>query len=700
MNNQQQQQMQQEDIDQSFKEQYKRDLLNQLLNNARGTTSSSPSSSGLQPVNSTPSTTCTMTATETIDYMNRMKTLGNQYFSKSLYSFAYSYYCLALKQSDVYLAGAPATAMTEIEEIKKLASVIACNLSLSLSKEHRIPESLTYANKSVEYDGTNGKGHYRVAYAQQLMGHDTDAFATLTNALAYANDINKLEGSLKKELKAVEQRRRKNEDNRRHTLARIKNDKQFDQFPVALVWDEQLGRKMIAKRDIAKGELVVRVAPFGSALIDETMSTHCSSCFRYVQYCKYTSCPKCKMCILCDQCDSDSVITDEHREECDVLQYLKDHGAEHGQTRDFRMMTRVLIRAVADLNKKVGKDTGLPKLWRSEPFIYDSFDDLMHLATDESAIDEEQMQAFKVSAESIITLIQYLKGPHYLLPLTKQQIMDIYPKILFNAHEYIEPLNHKEVARGIYPTAAYLNHSCDPNCIWYNDNNGMMAFRSNRLIKAGEEATTTYIDIARPSIERRVSLMKHYSFYCQCSRCDSHQLAWRCDVVGCGQPLDNSCLRIWEPQPKNNFDGLVYECANGHTRMATIYNILEQCATIPSIAIQERLINMYKSHLMDHNTLYLRIWKNLAELYFDEGNYQQTVDCIETLWKQNDAIPYVADCMALMSMALINLNAPANKLSIVKEKCREILQHQVGPGHHIMNEFEELYRVSSSTTKH
>ncbi|EFA77024.1 hypothetical protein PPL_09776 [Heterostelium album PN500] len=650
---------------------------------------------------------------------NRLESLklsGNQYFAKDHNEFADSYYYLALQLADRYINPKKdddsnnnndsdekvefelTLNQSEMERLRKLASVVAANLSLSMSKQHRVEKSLEYARQSIGYDVSNAKGYYRAGYSLVRLGDNDGAERMFREGLQHSNDVNKLRPLFEKELQMIEDRHLLFDVNREHTLRRIDGDQQYDEFPVALTWDDSMGRKIIASRDIAKGELLLRVAPYGAALVDDTLLTHCTSCFRNISYYKHHLCQKCKQCILCEECNSDVDLVNEHNEECDILVFLKQNvpGAD---TRDFRFMVRVMLKSIAILNGKLSKEQS-PKCWSKNgvPFIFDSYDDLTHLTTDTSNIDRKQMESFETATQSIINVFKLAKGPKSLEPLTNQQILDLYPKMLFNAHEYIDPLYHSEVARGIYPTAAYLNHSCEPNTVWHNDNNGMIAYRSIRDIKAGEEITTTYIDITKYKSTRQLNLLSQYAFLCQCARCQDRATGFKC--LDCEEALEESDLRIIEPDPKELFDGQIFLCKNGHSHIATIYSILETSAIAdpPFLNLMDQFYSCF-----DRNSLaYLPLWKASSYIYLKSENYKEVINSMLRLWKHYDycfnnpreqiSYAFVNDCQTLFK-AYECLN-DRNGMIKTKQIIKDILESLIGLSkHHCKPEFEDIYLI-------
>mmetsp|Transcript_27072 Transcript_27072/g.58034 ORF Transcript_27072/g.58034 Transcript_27072/m.58034 type:complete len:653 (-) Transcript_27072:2371-4329(-) len=90
---------------------------------------------------------------------------------------------------------------------------------------------------------------------------------------------------------------------------------------------------------------------------------------------------------------------------------------------------------------------------------------------------------------------------------------------------------HSPIGEGVYPCAALLNHSCNPNCILRyklgvtNDfgeqqyHPPILQIVACRDICAGEELCHSYVDLALCTQERQTRLLDTHGFLCECIRC-------------------------------------------------------------------------------------------------------------------------------------------------------------------------------------
>lgn len=74
--------------------------------------------------------------------------------------------------------------------------------------------------------------------------------------------------------------------------------------------------------------------------------------------------------------------------------------------------------------------------------------------------------------------------------------------------------------RGIFPVAARINHSCNPNChATWNDNIGKLTVHAMSDICEGQEITVSYISTPEERDRRQGILGRVYGFTCTCDFC-------------------------------------------------------------------------------------------------------------------------------------------------------------------------------------
>ena len=84
----------------------------------------------------------------------------------------------------------------------------------------------------------------------------------------------------------------------------------------------------------------------------------------------------------------------------------------------------------------------------------------------------------------------------------------------------IWPGKDETYGRALYPTAAFFNHSCAPNCESVQlGARGIMDVVVREPVAAGTELCIHYIDCNVPVSARRRELLSTYRFVCMCDRC-------------------------------------------------------------------------------------------------------------------------------------------------------------------------------------
>lgn len=130
--------------------------------------------------------------------------------------------------------------------------------------------------------------------------------------------------------------------------------------------------------------------------------------------------------------------------------------------------------------------------------------------------DNSVMESLKECAKIMLQLIK--RSCRGVANVSLELCIDIIYKLSCNVFTIVNEF-FNDCGLGVYPLAAMINHSCIPNCIQHFNDEGVIAIRTMRNIKAGEEISISYIDIAMPTWLRRKELLKSYYFHCNCDRC-------------------------------------------------------------------------------------------------------------------------------------------------------------------------------------
>ncbi|GAM28266.1 hypothetical protein SAMD00019534_114420 [Acytostelium subglobosum LB1] len=170
-------------------------------------------------------------------------------------------------------------------EIKKMAASDALNLWSCYFILNCIPETVTAAEKAITHNESDPEHYFRLAISLQTLCMFDQSIARLQQGIRIANSQNlEVRDQIKKQLDYLLHHQRQNALNRVYTRERLANDPTFSAFPISLAWEGDKGRTIVATKDIPKGTVVMRVAPFNITPNDDTMLSHCSSCLRNIKF--------------------------------------------------------------------------------------------------------------------------------------------------------------------------------------------------------------------------------------------------------------------------------------------------------------------------------------------------------------------------------------------------------------------------------
>ncbi|KYQ91062.1 hypothetical protein DLAC_07965 [Tieghemostelium lacteum] len=500
-----------------------------------------------------------------------------------------------------------------VGELNRLLSIICCNASLGYFKLHEIGQSFNYSNKAIEFDTTFAKGHYRRGICFQKFVDFEASNIEFKLAMGFCQNDKTLYSLIESEYRQQEEKIKKMLGEKENIKARIESDKQFQEFPVHLTWRSDVGRCIVAKENVKPGSVLLRVAPFTHALIDECELSYCGSCSRPLKSIDHHNCRKCQRHVLCNRCQNDEIVQKNHNEECDILHYLTKNYPD-SQSRDFRFMLRLVLAARRNRDGLLTKEN-CPPIWKQHPYIFDTYQDLLNLSRNQNQIEKKQMDAFKRGVDSIFAICQIVKGNDYLKGVEKSDILNAYSIIQLNGHEVLHPL-HDSNGFGIYPTASYLNHSCEPNSCWYFDENGMICIANFKEIKKDEEITITYIDTTYPLNSRRKDLLETYHFFCKCTKCvrdADGRVGVNC--LKCQTPLLYKNMEIQLPESKYLKEhkyypilkpsGRIFKCQNCNSQfdasffMHCLDQNMKEFITKKSVYL-EKLFGTFNTHYNKH----------------------------------------------------------------------------------------------------
>eukprot|EP00873_Tetraselmis_striata_P002751 jgi/Tetstr1/423015/TSEL_013790.t1 len=247
------------------------------------------------------------------------------------------------------------------------------------------------------------------------------------------------------------------------------------------------GRRLVATRDVAAGEVVLTEAPFAAALLDEEVARRCHHTFQPGD--KMLRCSASKFGRFGSRAAQAAAWAEGFREECAALVAC----APRVPPPTIRLAARVEWRAARGAEGAAAVE-GLLHHWEQLP--------------EERKLTYAQMAAL---------LREYCgKGSPESAPAEADMGEDTRRRALLLARLACNVMSIcdeelRPIGVGLYLTAAMANHSCQPNCAQTFDGKRLL-LRALNPIRAGEEVTISYIELAATRQERRASLLQQYYF--------------------------------------------------------------------------------------------------------------------------------------------------------------------------------------------
>lgn len=103
--------------------------------------------------------------------------------------------------------------------------------------------------------------------------------------------------------------------------------------------------------------------------------------------------------------------------------------------------------------------------------------------------------------------------------LSAREFVKVCARINTNSHrQHHMFVPQRILGVGLYPLASLINHSCQPNCGFYN-RGPTLYIRTLCDVKEGEELCYSYIDLYQSRSKRKAELLETKHFDCLCNRC-------------------------------------------------------------------------------------------------------------------------------------------------------------------------------------
>ncbi|XP_050347775.1 SET domain-containing protein SmydA-8 [Nymphalis io] len=266
-------------------------------------------------------------------------------------------------------------------------------------------------------------------------------------------------------------------------------------------YSEELGRHMVATRDIQQGEIILREKP---AVSGPKMSctAHCLSCgikLQPVQKADQLDFYKCSSCSW-PMCDADCEKAEVHREECKLMT-KRNYKCNIKYERPDK--TEAAYCVIAPMRVLLMKETN--------PRQYENI-----MSLESHLKDRINTPLYLVLKANLVTFVIQVLG----LSFDEETILKVSSIFDTNSFDVRSPDGSKRL-RAIYVTASMMNHNCRPNTRHiYIGNDYNLALIATVPISKGELITATYTQSLYGTLDRRKHIKKiNKCFDCECERC-------------------------------------------------------------------------------------------------------------------------------------------------------------------------------------
>lgn len=240
------------------------------------------------------------------------------------------------------------------------------------------------------------------------------------------------------------------------------------------------------------GDTIMSQEPYTYAF-DPNITTLCCRC--KILGIATRRCSACKIARYCSvACQKADWLS--HKQECSVF-------ARYIPSRD-RTLDILAMRLVLRIIRAYGIEP------TSVQGNQDTYEDVLSMHKIEHYWNEGSGEA---AQKWVANLAQALPTP---FPMNGTEgITDVLYRTLRNSFA-IPDAHNVSIGRGVFPSASYFNHSCEPNAWAYFNLDCSITIRAIRPISPGDEITISYTDGTHGGM---MALYRQFFFRCQCIRC-------------------------------------------------------------------------------------------------------------------------------------------------------------------------------------
>ncbi|XP_050511368.1 SET and MYND domain-containing protein DDB_G0273589-like isoform X2 [Diabrotica virgifera virgifera] len=332
--------------------------------------------------------------------------------------------------------------------------------------------------------------------------------------------------------------------------------------------DKELGRFVVANKEIQTGETLVVESPYAACLLPGMFGTHCHHCFNRLQ--APIGCSDCSNVAFCKPACRDAALSSYHSYECKYLDLLIGSGMSILAHTALRMVTQQKLEKCLEIYKN-----------KSEEKIF-------NLCTNSDKRDSEDFFQRTLMAAFLLRCLQkcgYFGAQNDSELPTEDEfkigefLLFSLQMLQFNAHEIFEQVTVQDysikgsklsyIGIGIYPTVAFFNHDCYPAVTRYFVGKDVVV-KAVRLLQTNDIVAENYGPIfhRKPLKDRQKILSSRYWFKCKCEACihnwptkdemENIQQRVRCPTTNCPNvftlPVSNSLTSCTKCKENINLD--------------------------------------------------------------------------------------------------------------------------------------------------
>ncbi|XP_011556296.3 SET domain-containing protein SmydA-8 [Plutella xylostella] len=380
-------------------------------------------------------------------------------------------------------------------------------------------------------------------------------------------------------------------------------------------FSDTVGRHMVATRDIKQGEMILKEKP---AAIGPKMASpvQCLACYKKLEPIKmednktydFYKCSSCHWPMCGPKCEKAEV----HKAECKIM-----------TDRQFKCTIKYEQPDKIESAYCVIAPLRVLLMKESNPLQYENVLSL------ESHLDERvNTPLYTVLKANLVTFIIQVLGLH----IDEETILKVASIFDTNSFEVRTPDGSKRM-RGIYVTAAMMNHSCTPNTrhVFLGDEYNFALIATMPIAK-GELITATYTQSLWGTLDRRRHLQTTKCFYCECARCkdptefDTHLGNIYCSMCNGPSGLNKGAM-LMSTNPLD--EGAVWKCEKcDHTILSkqmfwgnnALKGDLNKINKLNPRGFEE-FITKYSQTLHPTNHLVLQAKLSLIQIYGNQKGY-------------------------------------------------------------------------------